>query len=99
MDLTQPIGVLMTTTVEAGVGSLPKPETTRPKRVKEIRAIRQRRRKLGVTQLTLAKRAGISEIKVSRLECGREALPPNLADKLAAALDSFSTPGDRRPSA
>jgi len=62
----------------------------------KIESIRKMRRKLGLTQLLLAKRAGLTEIKLSRLECGREKLPPDIADKLLTALRLF-TPGDRRP--
>ena len=61
----------------------------------KIESIRKMRRKLGLTQLLLAKRAGLTEIKLSRLECGREKLRPDIADKLLNALHLFA-PGERR---
>jgi transcriptional regulator with XRE-family HTH domain len=61
----------------------------------KIEAIRRIRHRLGITQLALAKRAGLTEIKLSRLECHRERLRPDLADRLCAALQCFA-PGERR---
>jgi len=51
------------------------------------RALRLRRYELGLTQDTIAKRAGISPGHLSELECGkRNALAPTLL-RVAAALE------------
>lgn len=95
MDLTQQIGLLITILVEAGWVRYPAGNHPTQRVKLNITSIRSKRLKLGLTQLTLAKRAGLTEIKLSRLECGRERLRPELADKLLTALQFFA-PGDGR---
>ncbi|MEU1365608.1 helix-turn-helix transcriptional regulator [Streptomyces sp. NPDC005803] len=52
------------------------------------RAVRDRRREVGMTQARLAELAGMSQAAISRLERGRCMPTLYLLEKLASALDS-----------
>jgi DNA-binding XRE family transcriptional regulator len=51
-------------------------------------ALKEKRQSLGMTQVELAKIAGLSRSYVSEVECGREGISLERAEKLAKAVDS-----------
>jgi DNA-binding XRE family transcriptional regulator len=51
-------------------------------------ALKEKRRTLGLTQSELAKLAGLSRSYISEVECGREGISLERAEKLAKAVQS-----------
>ena len=51
-------------------------------------AVRKARLRAGKTQLEVARKLKVTELKVSRWECGREPIRPEDAQRFILALDS-----------
>lgn len=49
--------------------------------------LRQARTKAGLTQLELSRLLGVSEQKISRWECRRDAIPPEVARRFLSLLE------------
>lgn len=50
-------------------------------------ALRERRRELGLTQMELARKSGLSRSYISEVECGKESISLERAERLAQALE------------
>lgn len=51
-------------------------------------ALRERRLSLGMTQSELVEKTGLSRSYISEVECGRESISLDRAEKLARAVNS-----------
>lgn len=64
----------------------------KPSNLNGGRYLAKRRRAVGMTQVNLAKELGVPEIKITRIETGREELPEDLR---SAALKAFKRKAQR----
>jgi predicted transcriptional regulator len=52
------------------------------------KALKDKRRKLGITQMQLSQISGLSRSYISEIECGKQSISLERADRLAQAVNS-----------